>query len=80
MANTWTPERRARQALLIRNWKPWERSTGPRTRDGKAKVSRNADKGGHRDKLRKLARLMRWDDGRDPFEVYEQMERLIDSM
>ena len=37
MANGWTPERRARQAVLIRNWKPWERSTGPRTTDGKVK-------------------------------------------
>ena len=37
MANGWTPERRARQAELIRNWKPWERSTGPRTTDGKAR-------------------------------------------
>lgn len=30
--NGWTPERRVRQAELIGNWKPWKRSTGPRTR------------------------------------------------
>ena len=45
-ANGWTPERRARQAELISNWKPWERSTGPKTPEGKAKSSQNAYKGG----------------------------------
>jgi hypothetical protein len=44
MANGWTPERRARQAALIRTWKPWERSTGARTAAGKVRSSRNADK------------------------------------
>jgi hypothetical protein len=41
MANGWTPERRARQASLIRTWKPWEKSTGPKTDEGKAIVSQN---------------------------------------
>lgn len=41
MANGWTPERRARQAALIRSWKPWEKSTGPTTEAGKAIVSKN---------------------------------------
>ena len=36
MANGWTPERRARQAELIRQWRPWEKSTGPKTEAGKA--------------------------------------------
>ena len=58
MANGWTPERRARQAQLIRNWKPWERSTGPTTAKGKARVSRNGYKGGIRRALRTLARLL----------------------
>jgi hypothetical protein len=48
MSNGWTPERRARQAELIRSWKPWERSTGPRTAEGKGLVARNAWKGGYR--------------------------------
>ena len=39
MANGWTPERKARQAELIRNWKPWERSTGPRTAVVRAAVT-----------------------------------------
>jgi hypothetical protein len=58
MANGWTPERRARQAAQIRTWRPWAKSTGPRTPNGKARASRNGDKGGawkaERDKLREL--------------------------
>lgn len=42
--NGWTPERRARQAELIRSWRPWEQSTGPRTIKGKAKASANRQK------------------------------------
>lgn len=46
MANGWSPERRARQ------------SAGPQTADGKARASRNADKGGKRPALRaELAHL-----------------------
>ena len=37
----WTPEARARQSALIRAWKPWEVSTGPRTAQGKATASMN---------------------------------------
>ena len=48
MANGWTPERRARQAALIRTWKPWLTSTGPRTEEGKAQIAQNGFKGGHR--------------------------------
>lgn len=59
MANGWTPQRRARQRELIRNWKPWERSTGPRTAAGKAQVSRNAYKGAMRRMLRALRRALR---------------------
>ncbi|MFC3673555.1 hypothetical protein [Novosphingobium pokkalii] len=42
----WTPERRAKQAEAIRRWQPWAQSTGPRTEEGKARSSRNANKGG----------------------------------
>lgn len=59
MANGWTPERRARQAELIRQWRPWEKSTGPRTQAGKDVVSRNADKGGTWRLLRELSRALR---------------------
>ena len=58
MGNGWTPERRARQAALIRTWRPWEKSTGPRTAEGKRHTARNGDKGGawkiERDELRAL--------------------------
>ena len=56
MANGWTPERRAQQAELIRTWRPWEKSTGPRSAEGKARTSRNGFKGGHRATLRDLVR------------------------
>ncbi len=55
---TWTSERCARQAELIRQWKPWEKSTGPRTPDGKAKAARNAWKGGEWRELRELRRML----------------------
>ena len=41
MARIWTDEQKARQAALIRSWKPWERSTGPRTLQGKAVAANN---------------------------------------
>ena len=58
MASSWTPERRARQAALIRTWKPWKQATGPRTPDGKATTSRNAYKGGYWLMLRELSRMV----------------------
>jgi hypothetical protein len=54
-----TPEHRRLRAELIRNWKPWEKSTGPKTPEGKAKASRNGYKGGTRALLRELARVLR---------------------
>ncbi len=44
----WTAERRAKHAAAIREWKPWSRSTGPRTVAGKARSSLNAYKHGLR--------------------------------
>ena len=57
--SSWTPERRARQAELIRQWQPWQQSTGPKTMGGKAASSRNAFKGTERVLLRRLARLLK---------------------
>jgi 3-methyladenine DNA glycosylase Mpg len=41
MARIWTLEQKAKQAALIRSWKPWQKSTGPRTEAGKAIASKN---------------------------------------
>ena len=57
-ARTWTPEQRQQQAEAIRRWSPWAHSTGPRTAEGKARSLGNAWKGGHREVLRELARLL----------------------
>lgn len=37
----WTPVRRKRQARLIKQIRPWERATGPRTPQGKARSAKN---------------------------------------
>ena len=58
MSNGWTPERRARQSALIRQWKPWEKSTGPRSAEGKRRTAGNGYKGGHWLTLRLLSRAM----------------------
>jgi hypothetical protein len=58
MATPWTADRKAKQAVLIRTWRPWERSTGPRTAAGRAKASRNAWKGGHWQQMRELSRAV----------------------
>ncbi len=55
----WTLEERARQAEMIRNWKPWERSTGPKTEDGKEVCKMNAYKHGMRgEEIRALQRML----------------------
>ena len=46
------------RAELIRKWKPWGKSTGPKTAEGKARVSHNADKGGTREMLREIGHLL----------------------
>jgi hypothetical protein len=57
--NGWTAERRKRQVAAILRWKPWERSTGPKTTEGKARTVRNAYSGAVRPLLRELARALR---------------------
>jgi len=58
MVNGWTPERRKRQAELIRQWAPWAKSTGPKSQEGKAAVARNSWRGGHRQQLRELSKMV----------------------
>ncbi len=48
MPRRWTAEQKAVQAEKIRQWKPWLKSTGPRTIPGKYKTSQNALKHGLR--------------------------------
>jgi len=57
-AKGWTLERRKRQSEAIKRWKPWEKSTGPKSSEGKAAVAGNAWTGGQRQKLRDLASLV----------------------
>ncbi len=56
--NGWSKERRERQAELIRQWQPWAKSTGPKSTEGKERVARNAWRGGHRQKLRELSKMV----------------------
>lgn len=62
-ANGWTPERRKQQAELIKNWSPWEQSTGPRSEEGKGVCKMNAQKhGGYSAEVKKLRQLLREQD------------------
>jgi hypothetical protein len=45
MTNGWTPARRKRQAELIRQWRPWEKSTGPLTAKGRRERPETPHKG-----------------------------------
>ena len=55
---TWSPERKAKQSQAIRQWKPWEQSTGPKTKEGKSTVAGNAWRGGHRAQIRALSKMV----------------------
>lgn len=55
---TWTAERRQKQGESIQRWKPWEKSTGARTAEGKAKVSKNAVKTGNSFEIRELFKYL----------------------
>jgi DNA invertase Pin-like site-specific DNA recombinase len=54
--NGWTAERRKRQSELIRQIRPWKRSTGPRTPEGKARAAKNGYRGAQRQMHRSLTR------------------------
>jgi hypothetical protein len=58
-ARKWTTEQKARQAALIRAWKPWATSTGPKTPKGKAASSKNAFNCALREVMREMVRSNR---------------------
>ncbi len=54
----WTQEERQWQSQLIHNWKPWKKSTGAKSPDGKAVCKMNAYKTGwHSIEFRNIRRL-----------------------
>ena len=59
MAYVRTPEHRALRAELIRKWKPWEKSTGPKSAEGKRRAAMRGYKGGNRQMLRDLSDALR---------------------
>ena len=65
----WTPERRLKQSLQIRQWRPWDDSTGPKTPQGKAVSSRNAYRG-VRSMLNGMSELLR-----EQGDALDQLER-----
>ena len=57
--NRWTPERRKRQAEMIKNWRPWEQSTGPKSKDGIEASKMNAQKhGAYSAKTKAMRRIL----------------------
>ncbi len=54
-----TPEHRKLRAQLIRQWRPWEMSTGPKSQEGKQKSAQRGFKGNHRGLLRDLRKLLK---------------------
>ena len=45
MSKEWSEDSRKRQGEAIKEHKPWEQSTGPKSDEGKGRSSRNADQG-----------------------------------
>ena len=54
-----TPEHKALRAELIKQWRPWEKSTGPKSPEGKEKAAKRGYKGGERQMMRQLGRALR---------------------
>lgn len=72
----WTPERRQAQRERILKNKPWEKSTGPKTTQGKEKSSQNALKTGYRTKELLAIRKYLRDSRRVMEAIYERRFRI----
>jgi len=59
--NGWTQERRLKQSEAIKNWKPWEKSTGAKTLEGKENSKMNAWKHGARSSQINLIKYLCYD-------------------
>ena len=56
-----TPEHRELRRRLIQRWKPWEKSTGPKTAEGKRRSAMRGYKGGQREQARAIASILKHD-------------------
>ena len=56
MSKKWSEDSRKSQSMAIHSNKPWEKSTGPKSDEGKGRSSRNADKG--KTPLRDIQRMI----------------------
>lgn len=80
MAGIWTEERRARAREVAQRVKPWLKSTGPKTPEGKAVVARNAYRGGVRPLRRAVRRACKADmKALDYLATWEEMEGRLDA-
>ena len=68
----WTEAAKAAQRAAIQRWKPWAKSTGPRTKAGKARSAANACKGDTICKLHLELKALSGRQGR----ILLQLERL----
>lgn len=44
---------------MIQLWKPWEKSTGPKSEEGKRKSAKRGYKGAQREEMREIAKALR---------------------
>ena len=54
----WSAEERQRQRELIQRWKPWTKSTGAKTPEGKSSSSKNSFKTGKSVEIREMIKQL----------------------